>query len=371
MSLFMPPEMGSLDGSGTSVLVVDDDPSLRLLIVRTLERQNYACTQAPDAVTALTLAAEIDFDLAVCDVRMPEVSGLDLVRQLRNLHPETAVLMVSGLDDLQTAAAAMELGAYGYIIKPFEPNEIVIATGNALYRRRQELESRHDRESLEREVNERTADLASAIDRLSVTEHALRESEEDAIKRLAYAAEFHDPTTGSHINRMGRTCELIAVHAGLGRERAEMIRIASPMHDIGKIGVRDEILRKAGKLTPEEMEEMRRHPLIGSEILGGLDAAPELMNLGAAIALTHHERWDGNGYPYGLKKEAILLEGRIVAIADVFDALTSERSYKPAFEVDHALSIMCEERGRHFDPELLDVFLALLDEVADLALSGM
>jgi putative two-component system response regulator len=182
--------------------------------------------------------------------------------------------------------------------------------------------------------------------------------------RLAFAAEFRDPTTGAHINRMSRTCELLAEGSGLDRTRSELIRIASPMHDIGKIAVPDEILRKPGKLTTAEMDEMRKHPVIGNEILAGSDS--ELLRLGGLIALTHHERWDGAGYPRQLASTDIPVEGRIVAIADVFDALTSERSYKPAFEVDHALGIMIEERGSHFDPELLDVFLTIVDEVVGL-----
>jgi putative two-component system response regulator len=136
------------------------------------------------------------------------------------------------------------------------------------------------------------------------------------------------------------------------------------MHDVGKIGVRDDVLRKPGKLTEDEMDEMRQHPFIGSEILAGSDS--ELLRLGGQIALTHHERWDGSGYPNGLAGDQIPFEGRIVAIADVFDALTSERSYKPAFEVDHAVAIMTEERGSHFDPDLLDMFLAMVDEVVGL-----
>jgi putative two-component system response regulator len=217
-------------------------------------------------------------------------------------------------------------------------------------------------------VAERTADLTMTIDQLSKTELALRESQEEAIRCLAFAAEFRDPTTGAHISRMSRTCEILAEHAGLGREKAELIRIAAPMHDIGKIGVADYILRKPGKLTEEEMDEMRRHPLIGSEILARSDS--ELMRLGGLIALTHHERWDGTGYPHRIGGDKIPIEGRIVAIADVFDALTSERSYKPAFTVDHAIQIMTDDRGSHFDPDLLDVFLTLVDDVVGLARAG-
>jgi putative two-component system response regulator len=269
------------------------------------------------------------------------------------------------MDDPATAAVACDLGAYGYVVKPFEVNEILIAAANALRRRHLEQENRAHRRHLERLVSERTADLTSTIERLSRAELALRQSQEEAIRRLAFAAEFRDPATGAHIDRMSRTCEILALAAGIDPQRAELIRIASPMHDVGKIGVSDEILRKPGKLTEEEMDEMRKHPFIGSEILAGSDS--ELLMLGGQIALTHHERWDGSGYPNGLVREQIPFEGRIVAIADVFDALTSERSYKPAFEVDHAVAIMTEERGTHFDPDLLDMFLAMVDEVVGLA----
>ena len=269
--------------------------------------------------------------------------------------------MVSGMDDPKTAALAIDSGAYGYIVKPFEANEILIAADNALRRSQLEIENRVHRKHLERLVAERTADLTATVERLSQAEKALRASQEEAIRRLAHAAEFRDPTTGAHLNRISRTCGLLAEHIGLGPSRVELIRIASPMHDIGKIGVSDEILRKPGKLTVDEMEEMRKHPVMGSEILAGSDS--ELLQVGGVIALTHHERWDGGGYPYQLEGEAIPVEGRIVALADVFDALTSERPYKAAFEVDHALALMTDERGRHFDPALLDAFLELVDKI--------
>jgi putative two-component system response regulator len=271
--------------------------------------------------------------------------------------------MVSGIDDPRTAAMATDFGAYGYIVKPFQRNEIVIAAANALQRRHLEIENRKYRQHLELLVAERTTDLTATVERLTQTERALRSSQEEAIRRLAQAAEFRDPMTGAHLNRMSRTCELLAERAGLSRPRVDLIRIASPMHDIGKIGVSDEILRKPGKLSEAEWIEMRRHPLIGNEILAGSDS--ELLQLGGLIALTHHERWDGSGYPSGLSREQIPLEGRIVALADVFDALTSERPYKPAFGIDHAVTLMSDERGHHFDPDLLDMFLILVDDIVD------
>jgi putative two-component system response regulator len=350
--------------AGAAVLVVDDDASIRRLIARILARANYLCTEAPDAATAIQLATEHEFELVTLDINMPGGSGLGLMRQLRDRHPDIALLMVTGVDDPKTAATASDLGASGYVVKPFVANEILIATCNSLRRRHLEIENRAHRQELERVVSERTADLRSTVERLSQTEEALRLSQEEAITRLAFAAEFRDPTTGEHISRMSKTCELIAQRTGLGDERAELIRIASPMHDIGKIGVPDEVLRNPGKLTDAEMDQMKKHPIIGSEILAGSDS--ELVRLGGLIALTHHERWDGTGYPHSLARNEIPIEGRIVAIADVFDALTSERPYKRAFDIDESVSMMLEQRGRHFDPDLLDVFMTLTDEVAAL-----
>jgi putative two-component system response regulator len=350
---------------GDVVLVVDDDSAIRHMITRILERAGHTCHEAADPAAALELSDVYPFALVMCDVNMPGGSGLDLVRALRKRHPEIAVLMVSGMDDPQTAAMATDSGAYGYIVKPFERNEIVIAAANALRRRQLEIENQAHRQQLELLISERTADLTATVERLSRTEHALRASQEEVIRRLAQAAEFRDPTTGAHLNRMSRACELLARRAGLGTERSELIRIASPMHDIGKIGVSDEILRKPGKLNEDEWVEMRRHPLIGNDILAGSDS--ELLRLGGLMALTHHERWDGSGYPHGIAREVIPIEGRIVALADVFDALTSERPYKPAFDVDHAVAMMREERGRHFDPDLLDLFLTLVDDVVGVA----
>lgn len=350
--------------SEPTVLVVDDDNAIRRMIGRILERSGYCCYEASDPSSALGLADIYPFALVTCDVNMPGGSGLDLVHALRQRHPDIAVLMVSGVDDPQTAAMATESGAYGYIVKPFEKNEVVIAANNALKRRQLEIENRRHHRHLELLVAERTADLTASVERLSRAEEALRASQEEVIQRLAQAAEFRDPTTGAHLNRMSRTCELLAIHVGLGSASAELIRIASPMHDIGKIGVPDEILRKPGKLTDAEWVEMRKHPLIGFDILDGSDS--ELLRLGGLMALTHHERWDGTGYPQGLSGHSIPIEGRIVAVADVFDALTSERPYKPAFDVDQSLAIMTEERGRHFDPDVLDLFVTLVDEVVGL-----
>ena len=359
-----PPAMTLGHRRDALILVVDDDPAIRRSIARILERAGYSCTEASNPTEARYLARIQEFALVTCDVNMPGGSGLSLVADLRARNRDIAVLMVTGMDDRQVAATATELGAFGYVTKPFGTNEMLIAVDNALRRRELEIANRAHQQHLELLVAERTADLTATVERLSLAEEALRASQEEAIRRLAQAVEFRDPATGAHLNRMSRTCELLAVRSGMGPERAQLIRIASPMHDIGKIAVSDDILHKPGKLTPADWDEMRRHPLIGSDILSGSES--QLLRLGGLIALTHHERWDGSGYPHGLAGEAIPVEGRIVALADVFDALTSERPYKAAFDVDYAVSLMREERGRHFDPDYLDLFLTIVDEVVGL-----
>jgi putative two-component system response regulator len=269
--------------------------------------------------------------------------------------------MVTGLDSSVLANAALDVGAFGYIVKPFESNEVLIDVANALRRRRLELENRHHRENLEDIVRTRTLALQQALEWLERTEKELRLSREETIQRLAIAAEFRDNATAQHVQRMSHYCELLARKAGLSPERCDLIRTASPMHDIGKIGTPDHVLLKPGKFTDEEFGVIAQHAEIGYRILSGSDA--ELLKVAAVIAYTHHERFDGTGYPRGLKGGTIPIEGRIAAIADAFDALTTQRVYKPAFELGHAIDLMRKHRSAHFDPELLDTFIASTDEL--------
>jgi putative two-component system response regulator len=316
---------------------------------------------AADATEARRHLQAQEFALILCDVNMPGESGLDLVRHVLREYPLTAAVMVTGLDDPQLAGIALEHGAYGYIIKPFESNEVLINVANALRRRRLEMENQAHRDHLEQTVLERTAALREAVANLERAEREIRQSREETIQRLALAAEFRDDETARHVQRMSQYCALLARRYGLDADRCELIRIASPMHDIGKIGTPDNILMKPGKFTPEEFDAITKHPEIGYRILAGSDA--ELLKLAAIIAWTHHEKFDGSGYPRKLAGENIPLEGRIASIADAFDALTSRRVYKPAYPIEHAISIMRQNRGKHFDPALLDTFLSAMDEV--------
>ena len=345
-----------------NILVVDDEEPIRRLIGYLLQTHGYTVALAADAREARQKLDEQSFALMLCDVNMPGESGMDLVRSIIAERPHTAAIMVTGLDSSILATAALDMGAFGYIVKPFESNEVIIDVSNALRRRRLELENRLHRENLEDIVRTRTMALQQALDWLERSEKELRLSREETIQRLAIAAEFRDSSTAQHIQRMSHYCELLARKYGLSPERCDIIRTASPMHDIGKIGTPDHVLLKPGKFTQEEFGVIAQHAEIGYRILSGSDA--ELLKVAAVIAYTHHERFDGTGYPRGLKGAAIPIEGRIASIADAFDALTTQRVYKPAFELSHAIELMLKHRGEHFDPELLDVFIASSSEVS-------
>ena len=348
--------------SGASFLVVDDQDSVQRLLVRVLDRGGYHdVTTVSSCDEAYPLLKLKEFDIVLTDMQMPGGSGLELLTFLREELPQVATLMVTVTDDTALAEKALILGAYGYIVKPFRKNEVLINVSNALRRRTLELENVEHRERLEVMVKERTADLWEALQTVEQREQDLRDSREDTIERLSIAAEFRDDETASHIKRMSRYCGLLSGWAGLDRERSEMIRVASIMHDVGKIGIPDRILLKPDKLTLDEYSLMQQHPEFGHRILSGPDS--ELLELAGKIALTHHEKWDGSGYPNGLQKEEIPLEGRIAAVADVFDALITNRIYRRAFGLPEAIKIMKRGRGSHFDPDLLDLFIAHLDEV--------
>jgi putative two-component system response regulator len=339
-------ERRGADGAGERVLVVDDDDAVARLTARVLGNGGFACDIAGDATGARAELARRPYALLLCDMGLPGESGLDLARDVRYRYPETATVFITGMDDRVLAEEALALGAYGYVIKPFRANELLINVANALRRRLLELESRRRREHLEHAVAERT--------------RALRVSQEETIALLSSAAEARDDETGSHIRRMAAYCELLARYVGLDPERCELIRLAAPLHDVGKISVADSVLRKPGALTADERTEIDRHTLVGYELLRG-HASP-LLELAATIALTHHERIDGRGKPYGLAAAEIPLEGRIAAVADVFDALTSDRCYRPALPLEAALAELRAAAGSHLDARLVELLVANVAE---------
>jgi PAS domain S-box-containing protein len=463
------------------ILAADDRPEVLQLIEQTLG-ERYRCEFSTNVDEARVRLREGSFELVLCDIEMAGVSGLVLVEEITSEFPETAVVMITGIDDPDVAEQAFRLGAHGYLVKPLKPGQLLITTMTALRRRELEmLEKTHSRtvedrlqmlmdrapvpmyvkdrdcryvianqvahevaglgpnelvgltdaaimpaesERIAREsdlrvlddgegfeteqtlqvgAEERTfltvkypfiddtgeivgisgvsADItakrqaellreelaaaqAEAIAAQTQSIEELRSSRQETVEHLARAIESHDAETGAHVNRMASIAAYLGIQSGLDQEQVLLLHAAAPMHDVGKIATPGEILRKPGPLTDEERLEMQRHTTAGHEIL--VDSDSDLMQMAARIALTHHEHYDGSGYPHGLSGEEIPIEGRLVAVADVFDALLSNRCYRPSMSVEEAAAIIEQGKGTHFDPEVAQSLLDHLEEALSL-----
>lgn len=356
----MVPQLGAVDFGAEAVLVVDDEPAVRRFISRALSAGGRAVETYATADEALERVRRGGCAVALVDLRMPGHDGLWFIDRVHEVDEDLMAIMVTGNADVRTAIECLTRGAFHYIIKPVDVSELNLVLQRALDNRRLRLENKAYRLELERLVEERTQQLARTLSDLQVTQQALETSYRESLYRLATAAEYRDEETGNHIRRLGHFSRIIAKRWGADEQFLELIFLASPMHDLGKIGIRDSVLLKPGPLTREEFEEIKLHTLIGERILSGSQSP--LLRLAEEIAATHHERWDGSGYPRGLAGEAIPLGGRIVAVADVFDALTSNRVYRPAYSVEDALSIMETDRAG-FDPEVFRAFREGLPEI--------
>jgi PAS domain S-box-containing protein len=453
------------------ILITDDDAAARSLVIDVLgPRNRYA--EASGVAEARRRLGHEAFDVVICDVNPSGESGWELAEEILAGHPHTSVVFVTAEDDLRLAQQAFELGAHGYVVKPYRPAQLLLVVMNALKRReleitqerhermlRQQLQTVIDNAPLRIFVKDRdrrfiainraasdptgrppeelighTADeimppasaalalagdlrvleqgkVYEAEEELSiggetrclltskfplldedgqvyavcgisadVTEikHServreglvrtqrraiaeLRASRQESVERLARTVELRDTETGKHVNRMARISAFLGRQLGLDEARVDLLLVAAPMHDVGKIGIPDEILLKPGALTTEERREMETHTTVGHELLA--DSQSVELRMAASIALTHHEHWDGSGYPQGLAGEAIPIEGRIAAVGDVFDALLSDRPYRPAMSADEALAIVEKGKGTHFDPKIVEVLVEHLDEV--------
>jgi putative two-component system response regulator len=342
------------------ILATDDRPEVLRLIERSLG-ERYECEFAGSVEEAREKLSAETFQLALCDIQMPRESGLVLVEEVTRDHPQTAIVMATGVDDPEVAERAFRLGAHGYLIKPFWAGQLLITVANALRQHRLEISERKRHEALLGSAQERSEALRDELieaQRSAIVE--LQGSRQETVERLARAIEMHDPETGRHVNRMASTAALLGSKLGLEAGRVLLLRTAAPMHDVGKIATPDSVLHKPGALTVSERKRMESHTVVGHRIL--CDSASELLRMAAEIALTHHEWFDGNGYPRGLSGAEIPLEGRIVAVADVFDALLSDRAYRAALPVEEAVELIAAERGTHFDPAVVDVLLDNLDE---------
>jgi two-component system response regulator RpfG len=334
-----------------TAMVIDDQSTGRAIleqVVRSLDdRVQVEGFGRP--VDAVVWATRHIADLVLVDYMMPEMNGIELAKRLRALpgYEHVPIMMVTAHDDRKVRYDALDAGVTDFLIKPVDARECMARCRNLLTLRRQHLALEDKRRLLEGMVEEATREV--------------RDREKETLMRLARAGEFRDEETGYHLVRMARYSRLIADTIGLEREEAETIELAAPLHDIGKIGIPDQILLKKDKLDGVEWDTMRSHPLIGHEILKG--SASKYVRMGSLIALGHHEKYDGSGYPNGLVSDHIALCARVVAVADVYDALTSVRPYKKAWTTEESFEFLRQQRGKHFDPHLVDAFVGVQGDV--------
>lgn len=337
------------------ILVVDDVSELRQSYRRILEQHGYEVDESESVADAKALLTGRPVDLILCDVEMPGERGLGLVDWVSAKAPDTTIFMVTGTDDPAVADDALSMGACGYAVKPLLANELLITVASGLRRLELERAARAHVAELESKVVERGAALAEALTTLDERTESAAAAERETVDQLVIALTLRSEETGTHLRRVGR----YAAHIGQRLEgqawSEEELRLAAMLHDVGKIGISDSVLLKPGPLTAEEFSAVQRHPAIGQRLLSA-GLSPVLV-LGARIAATHHERWDGTGYPGELAGTEIPIEGRITAVADVFDALTSDRVYRKAYSIAAAFEIIESQREKHFDPGLVDLFL--------------
>jgi putative two-component system response regulator len=333
------------------ILVIDDEAGVRRTVCRELRNQGCEYTQAANADEAKSMIKNRDFDLVLCDVKMPGESGLDLIKHISEKSPDSAVIMITGVGDMDIAKNVLESGAYGYVTKPFRPDELMFNVSGALRRRKLELENRTYHKNLETKITERTNSLRVANERLRMAMNGF-------VEALAMTVEMRDPYTAGHQNRVSSLACAIAGELGCSGAQVEGILMAAMIHDLGKITIPAEILNKPGTLTEIEFTLIKTHSQVGYEILKDI-AFPWPI---AQIVLQHHERLDGSGYPQGLTEKDILLEARILAVADVVEAMASHRPYRPALSLDEALEEIMRHKDRLYDSEVADACLRLFRE---------
>ncbi|MCK5682656.1 response regulator [bacterium] len=331
------------------ILILDDNTTNVELLEEIVSGAEYTSVLGiTDSREAHDLYKAYRPHLVLLDINMPYFNGYDIMEQFKKIEQDSyiPVLILTALKDDKTRLKALEAGAQDFLTKPFNRLEVLTRIHNMIRIRLLHNKVRNQNIILEQKVKIRTMELENT--RLEI------------IRKLGQAAEYRDNETGAHIIRMSKMCALLGGLAGMNSQKINLLLNASPMHDVGKIGIADNILLKPGKLTFEEFKIMKQHTIIGGKLLEGHDS--ELMLMARSIALTHHEKWDGTGYPHGLKGDQILFEGRIAALSDVFDALTSRRPYKDAYSYEKAISIIKDGKGKHFDPELVDLFIDNIDD---------
>ncbi len=327
-----------------NILVVDDEESVRYLLSRMLLGAGYECTLAGNAADARKFIKDRNFELILCDVKMPGESGIDFIRYVAAEYPDTATMMVTAVDDPEIAETALEIGIYGYLIKPFNTNEVIINIRNSLRRRELEIASQAYRKDLECKVKERTTELRKTLRGVSYA--------------LTMTVEYRDPYTAGHQQRVSDLARAIAKEMGFSRDKIMGIRMAGVLHDIGKIAIPAEILSKPGRLSKTEFELIKNHSQVGYDILKSIKFPWPV----AQIVLQHHERMDGSGYPNGLLGKEMLIEARILGVADVVEAMASHRPYRPSLGIDKALEEISINKGVLYDVEVVNACLRIFKD---------
>lgn len=333
------------------VLAVTGDRSQRPILADLLPSPAFDLRIADTVDAAWEFLIEQTFDAVLIDVQTSAVSLEQLIKQFRQVLCDVPMIAMIPQIDAALASQALSVGAQEFITKPLDRIEFLFRLNRCLQEHQRQQRIRQRIRTLE--------------EQLANKEQTIREAHEETIHRLVEASIYRDDETGAHIKRTGWYSELVASAAGWSRDQIDLIRLAAPMHDVGKIGIPDSILRKPGKLTPEEFDVMKTHTTIGANMLRGSKWA--VLSMGAEIALAHHEYWNGMGYPHGIAGEQIPISARVLSIVDVYDALSHDRVYRPAFSEERVIEMMQQGRGTQFDPELFDLFMTLLPEMRVIA----
>ncbi|UCE19756.1 MAG: response regulator [Gemmatimonadota bacterium] len=332
------------------ILIVDDESCVRELLVHFLNNKGYDCIQAENAQCALNILHQKNIPIIISDIRMPGLDGIGFLQEVKQKEPFTEVIMATALTETSTAVEAMRQGAYDYVVKPFDLKTVETSVRRAFERRQLLIENKEYHDRLEEKVQEKTSELVEKNTQLRLLFL-------NTIQSLVQTLEAKDKYTEGHSRRVAEMSSLMAKRLRFSDEDVEKLRLAGILHDIGKIGVREACLNKPGTLTEAESEEIKQHPLISERILTPIEELQEIL----ADIRHHHERYDGNGYPHGLRGVDIPLGARILAVADSYDAMTSDRPYRPALTADKALDELEVNAGKQFDPQLIKVFIELYD----------
>ena len=328
------------------ILIVDDEENINNILARRLTREGYLCVTANNGREALNYFYKNTFSLIISDIKMPEMDGVELLKKVKSVDPNMMVIMVTAYPEIDMAVEAMRLGAYDFIIKPADLDFVVLSVKKALEKKRLEEEVETYHKNLEKLVEERTAKLQHAY-------RTLKKAHLDSVKVLAEAIDAKDPYTRGHSERVGRMSLSIANHLDFAEGRLEVLEYGALLHDIGKIGIKDEVLQKPGPLSAGEYQHIQEHPLIGAKIVEEIDFFKDKI----PMIRHHHEHFDGSGYPDGLIGEAIPLEARIITVPDAFDAMASLRPHRKALPLQDILVELEKGKGRQFDPKILEIFL--------------